>query len=419
MGARQVIHYFLIVFGLVVGVSFGYAAYLMQMRPAVYEKPATAAPSSGTVAKLIRTASSHLESKHVEQALVVYRQALTLDPNSIEAQLGVARGELMAGREVVAAQEYERALSLDHGNITALRQLARIYSHEHKTLDRSESKYRELLNLTPDDVSARLELARVFAWDRKSRETVEMFSSDAVRQQMTFQDKKDYALALAQSGQTIEAETLLRKLMAERPKDTEIELRLAAIYAARRDWDSANPLYAALLRDTPNDPKLNLMYGLGLLSTKAYRAALGPLERARDAMPSNGEAQLAYARALKGSGDLKKAAREFDRVASKSQNSSIVREYADLLLEKRDYRGAERSYKEALRLGLRDTRLLTGLSGALRGNGKYKEALPYLEEAYAQQPSDRMAFDLATTLRKVGKNKEALALLAQIESPAR
>jgi len=419
MGARQVIHYFLIVFGLVVGVSFGYAAYLIQMRPAVYEKPATAAPSSGAVANLIRTASSHLESKHVEQALVVYRQALTLDPNSIEAQLGVARGESMAGREVVAAQEYERVLALDHANITALRQLAGIYSHERKTLDRSEGKYREFLHLKPDDVTARLELARVFAWDRKSGETVDMFSSDAVRQQMTFQDQKDYALALAQTGRTSEAETLLKKLMAERPKDSEIELRLAAIYAARHDWDSANPLYASLLRETPNDPKLNLMYGLGLLSTKTYRAALGPLEKARNAMPSSGEAQLAYARALKGSSDLKKAAREFDRVASKSQNSSIVREYADLLLEKHDYRGAERFYKESLRLGLRDTRLLLGLAGALRGNGKYKEAVPYLEEAYAQQPSDRLAFDLATTLQKVGKNKEALALLTRIESPAR
>jgi tetratricopeptide (TPR) repeat protein len=419
MSARQVIHYFLIVFAIVIGVSFGYAFYLMQMRRAVSEKTVAATPSSEAVANLVRTASFHLESKHVEQALVVYRQALTIDPSSLEAQLGVARGEFMAGREAVAAQEYERVLSLDQGNATALRQLARIYSHERKTFEKSEAKYREFLNLKPDDVAARLELARVFAWDRKSKEIVEAFSSDAVRPQMTFQDQKDYAFALAQTGRTGEAETLLKKLMAERPKDAEIALRLAAIYAARHDWNAANPLYAALLRDAPNDPKLNLMYGLGLLATRTYKAALGPLEKARNSMPSNFEAQLAYARALKGSGDLKRAAHEFDRVASKSQNSSIVREYADLLLEKRDYRGAEKNYKEAIGLGLRDTRLLTGLAGALRGNGKYREALPYLEEAYAQQPSDRLAFDLATTLQKVGKNREALALLTKIESPVR
>jgi thioredoxin-like negative regulator of GroEL len=60
-----------------------------------------------------------------------------------------------------------------------------------------------------------------------------------------------------------------------------------------------------------------------------------------------------------------------------------------------------------------------GLAGALRGNGKQREALPYLEEAYAREPSDRVAFELASTLQKVGQHKEALALLARIEKPVR
>ena len=415
MRARWLIHRGLILFGTVVGVSFGYGAYLMQFRRTSPEiHPATS--SGQVIPNLVRTAALHLQSRHVEQALVVYRQALTLDPNSIDAQLGVARGELIAGRETVAAQEYERVLSLDGGNTTALQQLGRIYSHERKTWDRAESKYKELLSLRPDDAIARLELARVLAWERKSGETVEMFSGDAVQRQMTFQDQKDYALALIQTGRSGDAENLLKKLMTDHPKDSAVKLQLAAMYAARRDWDTAIPLYEALLRETPNDPRLNLTYGLGLLSTKKYQAALSPLEKAREAMPSNREARLGYARALKGSGNLKKAAREFGRAVSKNEDPGIVREYADLLLEKHDYRGAEKSYKLALQHGLRDTRLLIGLAGALRGNGKQREALPYLEDAYAQEPSDRLAFELATTLQRVGRNKEALALLERIDS---
>jgi tetratricopeptide (TPR) repeat protein len=146
---------------------------------------------------------------------------------------------------------------------------------------------------------------------------------------------------------------------------------------------------------------------------------LKPLEKARNALQPNGEAQLGYARALKGSGNLKKAAKEFARVAVNSRDSGIVREYADLLLEKHDYRQAEKFYKEALGLGLRDTRLLAGLAGALRGDGKHREALPYLEQIYAAEPSDRVAFELATSLQKVGRNKEALALLAKIDTSPR
>jgi len=415
MRARWLIHWSLILFGIVVGVSFGYGAYLMQFGRI---SPETRVPASSgqVIQNLVRTAGLHLQSRHVEQALVVYRQALTLDPNSIDAQLGVARGELIAGRETVAAQEFERVLSLDARNTTALQQLARIYSHERKTWDRGEGKYKELLSLRPDDATARLELARVLAWERKSKETVEMFSSDAVQRQMTFQDQKDYALALFHTGRSGDAESLLKKLMANHLKDSGVKLQLAAIYAARRDWDTAIPLYEALLRETPDDPSLNLTYGLGLLSTKKYRAALSPLEKARKAMPSSSEAQLGYARALKGSGNLKKAAKEFGRAVSTSKDPSIVREYADLLLEKHDYRGAEKSYKLALQLGLRDTRLLMGLAGALRGNGKQREALPYLEDAYAEESSARVGFELARTLQKVGRNKEALAVLAKIEN---
>src|SRR6516162_8304089 len=236
MRARWFIHRGLILFGTVVGVSFGYAAYLMQFRrtsPEIH----MATSSGQIIPNLVRTAALHLQSRHVEQALVVYRQALTLDPNSIDAQLGVARGELIAGRETVAAQEYERVLSLDRGNLTALQQLARIYSHKPDTWNLAEGKYREFLNLKPDDVASRLELARVLVWERKPRETVEMFSPDNVRRQMTFEDQKEYAFALVQIGRSSEGETLLKKLTAERPKDSAVQLQLAAIYAARRDWD--------------------------------------------------------------------------------------------------------------------------------------------------------------------------------------
>jgi len=170
-----------------------------------------------------------------------------------------------------------------------------------------------------------------------------------------------------------------------------------------------------LLRENPSDARLNLTYGAGLLALKNYKSALRPLERARTSMPSSSAAGLAYARALKGSGNLKKAAKEFGRVVATTNDVGLTREYADLLLEKRDYRGAEKSYKQAMRSGLRDSRLLLGLAGALRGNGKTREAIPYLEEAYAKEPRDGVAFELASALRKAGHHKEALSVLSKIE----
>src|SRR5262245_29840186 len=132
MSVRRVIHRTLVAFGIVVATSFGYGAYLARMHRGPAKEIVLANPP-GDVESLLHSGSKYLESKHVEQALIAYRQALTLDPRSIGAQLGIARGELMAGRESVAAQEYERVLLLDGGNTTALQQLARIYSHQQQT----------------------------------------------------------------------------------------------------------------------------------------------------------------------------------------------------------------------------------------------------------------------------------------------
>lgn len=404
----------LICLGITLAVCFGYGGYLRRERPLAGQKLVPAAPQTADL--LLQTAGVALQKKKVEQALIAYRKALTLAPGSVDAQVGVARSELLAGRESVSTQEYERVLVLDPRNEPALHELARIYSHHRQTWSQSEAKYTQYLQLKPADAAARLDLARICVWEGKSKEAVEILSSDAVRPLMTFEDQKAYAFALFKLGRGRDAETILKALLASQPADDEVREQLASIYASRKNWGSALPLYERLLQDRPDDPRWNLTYGVGLLATDNYKASLAPLEKVLKQTPSNSEARLAYARAWKGTGNLKKATQEFARALPQyHQNPEIVREYADMELEKRDYRGAENAYKDALGLGLRDERLIAGLAGALLGRGKDREALPYLKEIYANDPTDRQALELARTLKKLGHKREALDLLEKIE----
>ena len=137
-------------------------------------------------------------------------------------------------------------------------------------------------------------------------------------------------------------------------------------------------------------------------------------------MPSNAEAGLALARALRGAGDLKKADGQFERLMPLlDADASVEREYADLLMQRKNHGKAVAYYRRALDHGLKDERLLAGLAGALSADGKPREALPYLEEAYATRRSDRLAFDLAQLYRRLGQNERALQLLATIERGTR
>lgn len=392
--------------------SFGVAGYLL------FRSSTQTAAESGSVPveQLLASAEALLRKQQTEQALVMYRRILAANPKSLAAQMALARGELMAGREDVAAQEYESVLRLDRNNTTALLQLARIYSHQTKTRGLAEAKFREYLVHKPDDIEAQMQLARLFIWQGKWKEAAEVYSKPSLARLLTIEDKRNYVVALAKSGQTQRAEVVVKGFLVDSRQDFELQLQLASIYASRQDWDSALPLYRSLLQARPKDPRVKLAYGVGLLSARDYRAALEPLAKARDGMPSNPEPGLAYARALRGVKEYKAAAKEFERVLpAYRQNAEIVREYADLFLEKGDYRKAEEYYRQAYDMGLRDVRLLVSFSGALRANGKPRAGLSYLEEAYNRQPTDRLGLELAKLLRDLGRYDEAMKILGKIE----
>lgn len=364
----------------------------------------------------LQAAAALLQERKAEQAIVAFRQVLAAHPDSVEAQLGIARGEYLAGREEDAAREYERALEMEPRHPAALLELALIYSHRRETWPRSESRYREYLELKPGDAQAQLGLARVLAWQRHAEEAAGIFARSDVLKLMTAADERLHAFALMKLKRMDEAEPVLRKILAREPDDMESVEQLAAVYASRRQWDTALPLYRRLLEARPNDAQLNLIYGQGLLAQRRYKEALGPLGKAAGMMPASGEAGLAHARAWKGAGDLKKASKEFERILPRLRtDAQLVREYADLMLERKKYGEAARYYREAERLGLRDDRLNVSMAGALMGSRKYKEAVPYLEQAYRQSPTPRRAMDLAKAYSKAGRKEEARLLLAEVE----
>jgi tetratricopeptide (TPR) repeat protein len=400
--------------GLIVILSYAFTTYLMFRHihpadPSAGRPTRPAAPSSET---LTVSAEKELKEGQIEQALVNFREALSLNPLSLRAQLGLAWGEYTAGREAVAAREFERALQLDHQNGPALLALARIHSHRAETLPEAASDYRNYLKQNPDDARAQLGLARVLAWQRKAAEAVILFERSDVVALMTDADLRDYAFALTKLKRDARAMAVLRTLLAKRPDDSELNLQLADVYAAHRNWSAALPIYRDLLAKRLGDPSLALRYGLALLAAGHYRAALGPLERARAAMPTSREAGLAYARAMKGTGELKRAVKEYEKVLPQFEgDTSVVREYADALLEKKDYEKSSRYYGVAYSHGLQDDRLLAGYADSLSGAGKNEEALPYLEELYRRNPTPRVTLRYGLDLLATGHYQSALGPL--------
>ncbi len=399
----------------VVSSSFAYGFFLLARGPRAGQGvPAGAAAKAReeNIAAQLRAGRRHLERGEVEQAILAYRRVLALGV-SVEGQVGLADGELRAGREEIAAREFERVLVVDPGNSAAMHKLARLYAGKAATRSTAEERYRQYVAAAPADVQARLELGRVLLWEKKPVEAVALLSKKDVQALMTPEDRRDYALALVRAERSAEAEPLLEALAAG---DDDVAVQLAGLRAGRGEWDAALAAYRSVLERRPDDPQANLGYGAALLARQEYAAALPPLAKAARALPESGEAGLFHARALRGTSALKAAAGEFARVFPHfAKDAAVSREYADLLAQCGDFGGAEGQYRRVQALGQGDDALLVSLAGALSANGKPREAIPLLEKVYARQPSTRLAYDLAGLYRRVGRNDRALAMLEAIE----
>jgi tetratricopeptide (TPR) repeat protein len=417
MSVRHTIAAFLGVFLSVVCASFAYGVLLLVRGPsrALEAAEVRPAPLPPDVAALLERSDQRLKKGEVEQAILGYRRVLALGPH-LEALLGLAEGEWRAGRQDVAVGECERVLRLDPLNKTALQRLAHAYAGRRETWDRSEALYRAYLAQVPGDAEAWLGLARVLSWRGRLDAAAEVYARADLQPLLTAEDRRNYALDLAAIGRGNEAEPILADLARSNPADVDVALTLGGLHSSRADWGAALPLYRVALEHRPDDPQANLTYGQALLALENYKAALGPLDRAARALPSHPEAILAYARALRGAGDLKRADAQFERVvALLGADSSVEREYGDLLMERSRYPQAVSYYRRALDHGLKDETLLAGIARALSASGKPGEALPYLEEAYALRPSGRLGLELARLYKRLGRNGRALEILGEIE----
>lgn len=399
----------------VVSASFAYGIYLLSLVPAA--APAPPPPSARQppdVKALLDRARAHAATREVEQALVAYRRVL-FEQDSAEAQLGLAEAEALAGRGDIATLEYERLLRIDSRSLAAHLYLAKTGSRRREDWPRAEAHYREYLSLRRDEPEAQLGLARLLAWQGRGSDAVPLYELPEVQKALTSADRRDYAMALVSARRGAEAEPLLVRLLDAGPGDREVALALAGLRASRGDWDRALPLYRAVLKARPEDPEVNLALGQGLLAQGDAAGAIEPLRQATRGMPSHREAALAYARAARGARALELADAEFARAAALHEgNPAVAREYADLLMDRRNYRKAETLYRIAHAGGLRDDGLLVAWAGALAANNKPREAVPLLEQVYARAPTERLAFDLARLCKRIGRNDRALELLAQI-----
>lgn len=143
-------------------------------RPAESDKPpVTLVPQVNKTASLLESAYASFQAGGTEKAQKTYREVIALDPNQIDAWLGLAVIAHAAKRTDPAIEYYKRVLRLDPNNGTALAGLNGLVNPAQAPGE--ESRLRELLATTPQSPELNNALGLMMASQARWPEAQQLF----------------------------------------------------------------------------------------------------------------------------------------------------------------------------------------------------------------------------------------------------
>lgn len=161
----------------------------------------------------------------------------------------------------------------------------------------AETAYRRLLNQQPGSSEATAGLAHVLIAQKKYTDAEPLIKAALVRDPDDPALNTQLAIVLNAEGKQNEVVSVLERLHAKQPDDAGINSMLADAYTQTGAAEKADPLYAQLLKSTPNDPALLTASGENLIRQQRYAEAVTVLQKAVSLKPDNGDAwsSLAFA----------------------------------------------------------------------------------------------------------------------------
>ena len=193
-------------------------------------------------------------------------------------------------------------------------------------------------------------------------------------------DKNDYSAAIPP----------LQKFIAEKPDVAFAHFQLAYAYTALKQPDQARAEYQKCVALDPKMPEAQLNLGILLLDQNAA-AAVDPLRKAVDLLPSQSRPRLLLGLAQERSGDLKSAAESFEGASRLDpKNDEALLELGRIYMKTNRLADAEVKFRAVLELQPKSLEALQGLALSL-DEQKKPEAADAYRNYLAVQPQDSAA----------------------------
>ena len=201
-----------------------------------------------------------------------------------------------------------------------------------------------------------------------------------------------------------EAEGLLLRAHALKPRNSAILVQLAAAQRRRGRYAESVETYRALIGIEPGRASVHAALGDALFRLERYAEAVAALERAlslRQHRPAAGPVHRRLGHALMTLERTEEAAQHYERALEiDPRDAESIDRLAWLRFRQNDYRAALRLYRKRLEIGPEDAAVHSNIAASLYHLGRPEEALRGFERALALDPGHQPAQVGAVEARK-------------------
>lgn len=203
-------------------------------------------------AKYLERGKAYLAEKNYDKAAVEIKNVLQIDPKSADGYFLMGEIEEFKNDYGKAYANYSKALELDSNNLEVRKKLARIYLMS-KQPDKAEEMVTFVLQKTPGDAAAKLIHAAALAQKGNTAEAQKL-ALEVVHAEPSMAEASLFLSELYKNKGDLEsASKVLEQSLALSPKDIQLHNGLAQIYFARNDMAKSEQMLMDVVKLEPND----------------------------------------------------------------------------------------------------------------------------------------------------------------------
>ena len=286
----------------------------------------------------------------LEQAVDAYEMALSISPTSEIALMRLANCQLVLNREDLAAQTYQRLLSLQPSSPEILEQMAKHLALRNDFAG-AEKLYVKATDAAPTNLCIQRDLAQFYLANGKTEQAEETLRHVLAIYPKSRSFKKLLIEVLLMRDGLPEAYSILMDLLTNAPSDTELLLLKGKYHLTRMESIQAVSCFEKAANNEPNMPAAHYLLGISYISLGQYSLAENSLIQALALDPFFSDAELALVDLYYKKEDLDLSKEHTQRVLERERtNFRAQMMMGNILLAKSQYDKAEAQFESAQKL---------------------------------------------------------------------